>query len=236
MAAFSIVEHKYGVPIHVWAEKLDEKSLSQLKNVASLPFVFKHVAAMPDVHAGLGATIGSVIATDGAVIPSAVGVDIGCGMCLAKTNLKRDDLDGRAVRAIYNAILARIPVGLTERQPELVREDQTQAFEDGIASLLERRPHILSRMTRMTWRGQLGTLGGGNHFIELTADEAGVVRVMLHSGSRGAGNVMADWFIKTAKKVAAEKAIRLPDPALAYLEEGTETIWMPCIGRNTTPR
>lgn len=219
MAAFSIVEHKYGVPIHVWAEKLDEKSLSQLKNVASLPFVFKHVAAMPDVHAGLGATIGSVIATDGAVIPSAVGVDIGCGMCLAKTNLKRDDLDGRAVRAIYNAILARIPVGLTERQPELVREDQTQAFEDGIASLLERRPHLLSRMT---WRGQLGTLGGGNHFIELTADEAGVVRVMLHSGSRGAGNVMADWFIKAAKKVAAEKAIRLPDPALAYLEEGTE--------------
>ena len=222
MAAFSIVEHKYGVPIHVWAEKLDEKSLSQLKNVASLPFVFNHVAAMPDVHAGLGATIGSVIATDGAVIPSAVGVDIGCGMCLAKTNLKRDDLDGRAVRAIYNAILARIPVGLTERQPELVREDQTQAFEDGIASLLERRPHLLSRMTRMTWRGQLGTLGGGNHFIELTADEAGVVRVMLHSGSRGAGNVMADWFIKTAKKVAAEKAIRLPDPALAFLEEGTE--------------
>ena len=150
MAAFSIVEHRYGVPIHVWAHKLDQKSLSQLKNVASLPFVFDHVAAMPDVHAGLGATIGSVIATDGAVIPSAVGVDIGCGMCLAKTNLKRDDLTHSDVRAIYDAILARIPVGLTERSPALVREDQTHAFEEGIASLLDRRPHLLARMTRMT--------------------------------------------------------------------------------------
>ena len=222
MAAFSIIERPFGVPIHVWATELDDRSRRQLLNVASLPFVFHHVAAMPDVHAGMGATIGSVIATEGAVMPAAVGVDIGCGMCLAKTNLHRDDLDDRAVRAVYEAVLRRIPVGLTERPPERVRRDRSEPFEATMASMLERRPTLLNRMTSMTWQAQLGTLGGGNHFIELTADEAGVVRVMLHSGSRGVGNVMAAWFIEVAKREAKARALRIPDPALAHLEEGTD--------------
>ena len=105
MAAFSIIGREGSVPVHVWAKTLDDKSREQLLNTASLPFVFHHVAAMPDVHAGLGATIGSVIATEGAVIPSAVGVDIGCGMRLARLNFRRCDLDDRAVRAVYEAIL-----------------------------------------------------------------------------------------------------------------------------------
>lgn len=117
MAAFSIIGREGSVPVHVWAKTLDDKSREQLLNTASLPFVFHHVAAMPDVHAGLGATIGSVIATEGAVIPSAVGVDIGCGMRLARLNFRRGDLDDRAVRAVYEAILRHVPVGMTARSP-----------------------------------------------------------------------------------------------------------------------
>lgn len=191
MAAFSIIGREGSVPVHVWAKTLDDKSREQLLNTASLPFVFHHVAAMPDVHAGLGATIGSVIATEGAVIPSAVGVDIGCGMRLARLNFRRGDLDDRAVRAVYEAILRHVPVGMTERRPDAVRHDRTEPFEEGMKSLLDRHPELLERMVSMTWQSQLGSLGAGNHFIELTSDADGVVRVMLHSGSRGVGNVMA---------------------------------------------
>ncbi len=225
MAAFSIIGREGGVPVHVWAKTLDDKSREQLLNTASLPFVFHHVAAMPDVHAGLGATIGSVIATEGAVIPSAVGVDIGCGMRLARLNFRRDDLDDRAVRAIYEAILRHVPVGMTERRPDAVRHDRTAPFEDGMKSLLERRPELLDRMISMismTWQSQLGSLGAGNHFIELTSDTDGVVRVMLHSGSRGVGNVMASRFIGIARTKASRSNLKLPDPALAWFEEGTE--------------
>lgn len=149
---FPSSDAKAASPVHVWAKTLDDKSREQLLNTASLPFVFHHVAAMPDVHAGLGATIGSVIATEGAVIPSAVGVDIGCGMRLARLNFRRDDLDDRAVRAIYEAILRHVPVGMTERRPDAVRHDRTAPFEDGMKSLLERRPELLDRMISMTCR------------------------------------------------------------------------------------
>ena len=140
MAAFSIIGREGSVPVHVWAKTLDDKSREQLLNTASLPFVFHHVAAMPDVHAGLGATIGSVIATEGAVIPSAVGVDIGCGMRLARLNFRRGDLDDRAVRAVYEATLRHVPVGMTERRPEAVRHDRTVPFEEGMNSVLDRHP------------------------------------------------------------------------------------------------
>lgn len=143
MAAFPIIGREGSVPVHVWAKTLDDKSREQLLNTASLPFVFHHVAAMPDVHAGLGATIGSVIATEGAVIPSAVGVDIGCGMRLARLNFRRSDLDDRAVRAVYEAILRHVPVGMTERRPDAVRHDRTEPFEEGMKSLLDRHPELL---------------------------------------------------------------------------------------------
>lgn len=222
MAAFSIIGREGSVPVHVWAKTLDDKSREQLLNTASLPFVFHHVAAMPDVHAGLGATIGSVIATEGAVIPSAVGVDIGCGMRLARLNFRRGDLDDRAVRAVYEAILRHVPVGMTERRPDAVRHDRTEPFEEGMKSLLDRHPELLERMVSMTWQSQLGSLGAGNHFIELTSDADGVVRVMLHSGSRGVGNVMASRFIGIAREKALGGKVRLPDPALAWFDEGTD--------------
>ena len=222
MAAFSIIGREGSVPVHVWAKTLDDKSREQLLNTASLPFVFHHVAAMPDVHAGLGVTIGSVIATEGAVIPSAVGVDIGCGMRLARLNFRRGDLDDRAVRAVYEAILRHVPVGMTERRPDAVRHDRTEPFEEGMKSLLDRHPELLERMVSMTWRSQLGSLGAGNHFIELTSDADGVVRVMLHSGSRGVGNVMASRFIGIAREKALGGKVRLPDPVLAWFDEGTD--------------
>lgn len=239
MAAFSIIGREGSVPVHVWAKTLDDKSREQLLNTASLPFVFHHVAAMPDVHAGLGATIGSVIATEGAVIPSAVGVDIGCGMRLARLNFRRGDLDDRAVRAVYEAILRHVPVGMTERRPDAVRHDRTEPFEEGMKSLLDRHPELLERMVSMTWQSQLGSLGAGNHFIELTSDADGVVRVMLHSGSRGVGNVMASRFIGIAREKALGGKVRLPDPrSLGSMRAPmtSTTTWMRSTGRRPMRR
>lgn len=210
------------VPVKIWTNDVDEGSVRQLKNVVDLPFVFHHVAAMPDVHVGMGATIGSVIATRGAVIPAAVGVDIGCGMAAVKLNLERSELTEKQLVAAFQAILRRTPVGLTQHREKNCRTKMCLLFSDEMAEIESKNPGILDPMQNMNWRLQMGTLGSGNHFIELEVDEEGGVWVMLHSGSRGAGNVMASRFIKEAKTLTAAKGIELVDGALSYFEEGEE--------------
>lgn len=210
------------VPVKIWTHDIDLKSIDQLKNVASLPFVFHHVAAMPDVHAGMGATIGSVIATKGAVIPAAVGVDIGCGMLAACTNLKKQMFNERKLQCLMQEILFRVPVGFAQRSKENIRWKACEPFEELLKEILAHEPTMLDAMIKSEWHAQLGTLGGGNHFIELTADEEDRLWIMLHSGSRGIGNIMASFFIARAKTLAKENGEQLPDIYLASLKEGTE--------------
>lgn len=210
------------VPVKIWTRDIDLKSIDQLKNVARLPFVFHHVAAMPDVHAGMGATIGSVIATKEAVIPAAVGVDIGCGMLAARTNLTKHTFNERKLQRLMQEILFRVPVGFAQRSKEKTRWKSCEPFEEPLKEILSHEPTMLDPMVKSEWHAQLGTLGGGNHFIELTADEEERLWIMLHSGSRGIGNIMASFFIARAKTLAKENGEELPDIYLASLKEGTE--------------
>lgn len=210
------------VPVKIWTRDIDLKSIDQLKNVARLPFVFHHVAAMPDVHAGMGATIGSVIATKEAVIPAAVGVDIGCGMLAARTNLTKHTFNERKLQRLMQEILSRVPVGFAQRSKENIRWKACDPFEEPLKEILAHEPTMLDAMIKSEWHAQLGTLGGGNHFIELTADEEERLWIMLHSGSRGIGNIMASFFIARAKTLAKENGEELPDIYLASLKEGTE--------------
>ena len=210
------------VPVWVWTNDIDLKSTDQLRNVATLPFVFHHVAAMPDVHAGMGATIGSVIATKGAVIPAAVGVDVGCGMLAVRTNLKKKELDARDLGKLLNEITKRVPLGFAQRCKENIRSNACKEFEEPLQAILDREPHILDAMVKSDWRAQLGSLGSGNHFIEICFDENDDVWIMLHTGSRGIGNIMASYFILKAKEQAKDNQVELPDINLASLTEGTE--------------
>ena len=210
------------VPVKIWTRDIDLKSIDQLKNVARLPFVFHHVAAMPDVHAGMGATIGSVIATKGAVIPAAVGVDIGCGMLAVRTNLTKHTFNERKLQRLMQEILFRVPVGFAQRSKENTRWKSCEPFEAPLKEILSHEPTMFDPMVKSEWHAQLGTLGGGNHFIELTADEEERLWIMLHSGSRGIGNIMASFFIARAKTLAKENGEELPDIYLASLKEGTE--------------
>lgn len=210
------------VPVKIWTRDIDLKSIDQLKNVARLPFVFHHVAAMPDVHAGMGATIGSVIATKEAVIPAAVGVDIGCGMLAARTNLTKHTFNERKLQRLMQEILFRVPVGFAQRSKESTRWKACEPFEEPLNEILAHEPTMLDPMIKSEWHAQLGTLGGGNHFIELSADEEERLWIMLHTGSRGIGNIMASFFIARAKTLAKENGEELPDIYLASLKEGTE--------------
>ena len=188
-------------------------ALKQIENTASLGFVFKHVAVMPDCHFGKGATIGTVVATKGAIIPAAVGVDIGCGMVAVKTRLGRGDISDP--QQIRQDIERHIPMSaghnnrtLTETAAPRVAQLKTLGRKDYDSI----DPH---------WSLALGTLGGGNHFIELATDESGAVWVTLHSGSRGIGNKIGNLYIKKAQQYAAHERISLPDRDLAYLVEHT---------------
>ena len=210
------------VPVKIWTRDIDLKSIDQLKNVARLPFVFHHVAAMPDVHAGMGATIGSVIATKEAVIPAAMGVDIGCGMLAVRTNLTKHTFNERKLQHLMQEILSRVPVGFAQRSKENTRWEACEPFEEPLKEILSHEPTMLDPMVKSEWHAQLGTLGGGNHFIELTADEEERLWIMLHSGSRGIGNIMASFFIARAKTLAKENGEELSDIYLASLKEGTK--------------
>jgi tRNA-splicing ligase RtcB len=216
------------VPIKAWIKgvPIEDAAAQQLRNVARLPFVFKHVAAMPDVHWGMGATVGSVIATKGAIVPAAVGVDIGCGMAAAMTSLVAADLpDGLA--AMRSAIEAAVPHGRTDNGGKNDRgawggggPGLADELANGLASIVEKHPKLDRAAQRAP--AHAGTLGTGNHFIEVCLDEVDRVWVMLHSGSRGIGNAIGSRFIELAKAEMRRWFVNLPDQDLAYLPEGSQ--------------
>ncbi len=209
------------MPIKVFTHDIDARSIDQLINVASLPCVHGHVAAMPDVHAGIGATVGSVIPTKDAIIPAAVGVDIGCGMHAVKLSLTAGDLPDN-LKAVRSGLEAAVPVGFSQHDKPTVSAANLQQRRHTLAPILAKHPG-LAKMTKdlqRTWTRQLGSLGGGNHFIELCLDEAEDVWLMLHSGSRGIGNAIGRYFIARAKKDMQRHFLKLPDKDLAYFSEG----------------
>ena len=212
------------VPVKIWARELETTAQRQLENVAQLPIVHGHIAAMPDVHAGIGATVGSVIPTLRAIIPSAVGVDIGCGVNAVRLSLAADDLPASLAR-IRGAIESAVPVGFDQHQAPArgARERAAKALAGRLAHVVERTPKLkaMQRDFDTTWVRQLGSLGGGNHFIEVCLDESQRVWVMLHSGSRGIGNAIGRHFIERARREMERQDIRLPDRDLAWLAEGT---------------
>jgi tRNA-splicing ligase RtcB len=211
------------VPVKIWTDDVDEKSRQQLANIASLPFIHHHVAAMPDVHLGMGATIGSVIATHKAIIPAAVGVDIGCGMVACRLSITGNDIEERSLRKVFDQITRDVPVGRGQHRDDRVLVDAAKPFELRLDTMTQKHPQLLKAFGKFSkWVNQMGTLGGGNHFIEVCLDESNQVWIMLHSGSRGIGNAMADYFIQLARQDMERWMIHLPDRDLAYFPEGTE--------------
>ncbi len=206
-------------PIKMWATDPEPQAVEQLKKLADMPFIFKHVAAMPDMHFGKGSTVGSVIATQGAIIPAAVGVDIGCGMLAYNTNLYAKDLRPFAAE-LRKAIEAVVPVGFKGWEEQLLGSKAWDGWGRMTDALGERFVETVgSKKARL----QHGTLGGGNHFIELCEDERGFAWVMLHSGSRGIGKMIADVHMGMARILCGKRFIDLADPDLAYLVEGDES-------------
>jgi tRNA-splicing ligase RtcB (3'-phosphate/5'-hydroxy nucleic acid ligase) len=216
------------VPIKAWTKGVpfETEAQNQLRQVAALPFIHKWVAVMPDVHAGLGATVGSVIACKSAVIPAAVGVDIGCGMMAVKTSLRAEQLPDD-LRPLRLAIEAAVPHGRTDRGGKNDRGAWHDVPDANAAAWAVLEPGYTKIRDKHQSAGnaqhlkQLGTLGTGNHFIEVCLDEAGAVWVMLHSGSRGAGNRIGTYFIERAKADMRRWFINLPDVDLAYLPQGS---------------
>lgn len=218
------VINKARVPIKLYTDQADPKAIQQLVNVAQLPIVHSHIAAMPDVHAGKGATVGSVIPTRSAIIPAAVGVDIGCGMNAVRLSISAEQLPDN-LYTLRRAIEKAVPVGFDmHSEASRVPESTVRSLSGGLHDILGKSPAIakMQRNMAQTWVRQIGTLGGGNHFIELCLDEAGSLWVMLHSGSRGIGNAIGRYFIERAKKDMGRHLQQLPDKDLAYLEEGSE--------------
>jgi tRNA-splicing ligase RtcB len=210
------------VPVKVWTDDVDAASRQQLANLASLPFIHHHVAAMPDVHLGIGATIGSVIATDRAIVPAAVGVDIGCGMVACRLSIGAGQLDERALHKVFDQISRDVPVGKAQHDDDRALAAAARPFAARLAAMMRRHPQLLKTFGKSSkWVNQLGTLGGGNHFIEVCLDEAGQVWAMLHSGSRGIGNALASYFIELARNDMARQQVSLPDRDLAYFREGS---------------
>jgi tRNA-splicing ligase RtcB len=216
------------VPIRIWTDDIDPAALAQLRAVAALPIVAGHVAAMPDVHVGIGATVGAVIPTRRAIIPAAVGVDIGCGMCAVRTSLAARDLPDKLSR-LRGAIEAAVPVGF-DQHPEEAAPGRRELGDlaPRLRAIRGRHPRLEKMVKDLssTWRRQLGTLGGGNHFIEICLDEEERVWVMLHSGSRGIGNAIGRYFIGRAREEferrgAGTEFERLPHKDLAYFTADT---------------
>jgi tRNA-splicing ligase RtcB len=210
------------VPVKVFTDDLEAHARKQLANVAQLPIVFGHVAAMPDVHAGIGATVGSVIPTRRAIIPAAVGVDIGCGMNAVRLSLKAERLPDSLAR-VRAAIERVVPVGFDEHGEPDARRDACAPLARRLESIVRKHPKIakMQREHEKKWIRQMGSLGGGNHFIELCLDESDHVWVMLHSGSRGIGNCIGQYFIAQAREAMQKRDVHLPDRDLAWLDEGT---------------
>jgi tRNA-splicing ligase RtcB len=210
--------HEGRVPVKLYTGDIEPDARQQLVNISQLPIVHHHVAAMPDVHLGIGATVGSVIPTLNAIIPAAVGVDIGCGMMAAQLTLSSKQIEERSLKKIFDAISRDVPVGFNQHEEGAAA---ARPFAKGLRRIVEKHPGVEKRVGRNSrWTHQMGTLGGGNHFIELCLDEAGRVWVMLHSGSRGIGNAIGTYFIELAKKDSERNGINLPDRNLSYFREG----------------
>jgi len=226
---YEVMNVEGGRHVKLWTRgvPVDEKAKQQLANTARLPFIFKHVAAMPDVHVGIGATVGSVLATQGAIIPAAVGVDIGCGMMAQQTTLKASDLP-ESLGAIRAEIERAVPHGFASVRGRSLKGawavtpdsiiTRWRRLSDRLERIEDKQPHLKVKNPQ----AQLGTLGGGNHFVEICLDTEQVVWVMLHSGSRGIGNLIGRTFIELAREDMKRHFINLPDRDLAYLVEGTQ--------------
>jgi len=201
-----------------WASILEDSTLEQARTASGMPFIHPHLALMPDAHLGRGATVGSVIPTLGAIMPAAVGVDIGCGMIAVRTQLHRDDLVARELSELREQIERSIPLsaGRDNRTVRPTAEPRVAELEQ-----LAERSGFDPESYAKHWRLQLGSLGSGNHFIEVSVDETDAVWMFLHSGSRGVGNKIAQRHIAIAQRLAKQWWIELPDPDLAYLVEGT---------------
>jgi len=224
------------VPVKIYTDDIADNAVEQLENVARLPFIHKHIAAMPDAHWGMGSTIGSVIPTKKAIIPAAVGVDIGCGMMAYRTTLHANDLPDN-LKPIRIAIEAAVPHGF-EKVPGISAHgswintpnhsySMWALLDDRYKAIYEKSPGVGETYGKTGVRKkepwtQMGTLGGGNHFIEICLDENNAVWIMLHSGSRGIGNLIGRYFIDLAKNDMKRYFIDIPDINLAYLAEGTE--------------
>ena len=211
------------LPVKIWTDEVEPQARQQLVNLSTLPFIYRHVAAMPDVHTGIGATIGSVIATHNAIIPAAVGVDIGCGMIACRLSLEANDLSEVLLKKIFDQISRDVPVGREQHKEDRALTDRALPFASQLKRMTDKHPQLLKSFGKSSdWVRQMGSLGGGNHFIELCLDESDCIWVMLHSGSRGVGNAIGNYFIQLARKDMERWMINLPDRDLAYFPEGTE--------------
>ncbi len=225
--SYDVIHPEGGVPIKAWTRgvPIEEAAAKQLANVARMPFIHQWVAAMPDVHWGIGATVGTVIPTVGAIIPAAVGVDIGCGMMAVRTTLTANDLP-ESLRSVRAAIEAAVPHGRTPRgrdkgawnTPPPAAAAAWAELKPPFDAIIAKHPAV----GHSNHRTHLGTLGTGNHFIEVCLDESDRVWFLLHSGSRGVGNKIGRYFIELAKKDMRKWIVNLPDEDLAYLSEGTD--------------
>jgi tRNA-splicing ligase RtcB len=206
------------VPVRIYTGEVEASAREQLVNVSRLPIIHHHIAAMPDVHLGIGATVGSVIPTLKAIIPAAVGVDIGCGMMATRLSLSASEIDEKSLKKVFEQISRDVPVGFNQHEEA---QDRAFPFEKKLRKIKQKHPGIEKRIGKnSSWTRQMGSLGGGNHFIEVCLDEAGRAWVMLHSGSRGIGNAIGTYFIELAKKDS--QGINLPHRDLAYFREGAQ--------------
>lgn len=232
-----VIQEEGSRPIKIWTDEVEASALTQLKNLSRLPFINSNgVACMPDVHAGIGSTVGTVIATEKAVIPAAVGVDIGCGMNAVRLSLKASDLPDN-LKPLRDEIEKRVPLGVGGghdhmRSVELEMLNDQHAPADIYNTVVE--PLYKGDFDKFMIKAasQLGTLGSGNHFIEVCIDENQDVWIMLHSGSRGIGNMIGSHYIEIAKREMEQFFITLPDDNLAYFPEGTENFddYMNAVG------
>jgi len=221
-------------PVKIWTEDIDSVTYDQLEHMSNLPFIHKHIAVMPDAHLGKGACVGSVIPTSGAIVPASVGVDIGCGMMAVQTNLTSHDLKENTLDLLHNRIIKNVPCGKSGYQRSFQDSKSNKyeftkgrsrdklwknMFENGFDHIISDRK-MKERILENGY-SRLGTLGGGNHFIEVCVDESDNIWIMLHSGSRNLGNRIGQHYIKLAKKDMERHFINLPDADLSYLSEGT---------------
>ncbi len=213
---------RLGRKLYSWASLLEENTRRQAETTATMPFVLPHLALMPDAHLGKGSTVGSVIPTERAIMPAAVGVDIGCGMQAVRTQFTTGDLDPATLPALHASIVRRVPLSAGQYNK---RVHDTAAPRVEQLTALAAKADFDPKRYAGNWELQLGSLGSGNHFIEVTVDEQDRVWLFLHTGSRGVGNRIATTHIKVAQEQMDRWWITLPDRDLAYLVEGTNEFW-----------